>query len=174
MGDPARRLDDGAAGRGGARAGVPQAGTTGVRAGGSHRGWWRMGEVVGDGGGRDEGTSTNLHEPPRPPPTSAKWRSVNERPAVVCRELLAALDASEGRRRRRKRDTTPDAIGLTIKRDLLERAVEQVDRKSTRLNSSHTVISYAVFCLKKKKNKKPSSARKKQKRNEKLHDQVEQ
>src|SRR5436190_22260526 len=25
------------------------------------------------------------------------------------------------------------------------------DRKSTRLNSSHTVISYAVFCLKKKK-----------------------
>src|SRR2546426_5879513 len=28
------------------------------------------------------------------------------------------------------------------------------DRKSTRLNSSHLVISYAVFCLKKKKNKK--------------------
>src|SRR5260221_818105 len=27
------------------------------------------------------------------------------------------------------------------------------DRKSTRLNSSHTVISYAVFCLKKKKSK---------------------
>src|SRR5260221_14766887 len=29
-----------------------------------------------------------------------------------------------------------------------------IDRKSTRLNSSHTVISYAVFCLKKKKNTK--------------------
>src|SRR5256885_6979970 len=29
---------------------------------------------------------------------------------------------------------------------------EHVDRKSTRLNSSHLVISYAVFCLKKKKN----------------------
>src|SRR5690349_25083111 len=29
-----------------------------------------------------------------------------------------------------------------------------VDRKSTRLNSSHVEISYAVFCLKKKKNKK--------------------
>src|SRR2546426_7522507 len=28
---------------------------------------------------------------------------------------------------------------------------DQVDRKSTRLNSSHLVISYAVFCLKKKK-----------------------
>src|SRR5256885_12156546 len=31
---------------------------------------------------------------------------------------------------------------------------EAVDRKSTRLNSSHLVISYAVFCLKKKKKKK--------------------
>src|SRR2546429_4004322 len=30
----------------------------------------------------------------------------------------------------------------------------QPDRKSTRLNSSHGYISYAVFCLKKKKNKK--------------------
>src|SRR3712207_8253638 len=29
--------------------------------------------------------------------------------------------------------------------------VDQVDRKSTRLNSSHANISYAVFCLKKKK-----------------------
>src|SRR5438067_10616836 len=29
------------------------------------------------------------------------------------------------------------------------------DRKSTRLNSSHVSISYAVFCLKKKKKKKP-------------------
>src|SRR5947207_8007581 len=29
-----------------------------------------------------------------------------------------------------------------------------LDRKSTRLNSSHTVISYAVFCLKKKKKTK--------------------
>src|SRR5260221_5307674 len=28
--------------------------------------------------------------------------------------------------------------------------IVRVDRKSTRLNSSHTVISYAVFCLKKK------------------------
>src|SRR5438034_7065423 len=32
-------------------------------------------------------------------------------------------------------------------------AIMDRDRKSTRLNSSHTVISYAVFCLKKKKSK---------------------
>src|SRR5215204_1220625 len=33
--------------------------------------------------------------------------------------------------------------------DLLRDRVQTLDRKSTRLNSSHTVISYAVFCLKK-------------------------
>ena len=51
-------------------------------------------------------------------------RSDAIRPADVCRALLAALDASEGRRRHRKRDQTPDAIGLSVKRDLLRRAVE--------------------------------------------------
>src|SRR5688572_32265825 len=35
------------------------------------------------------------------------------------------------------------------------------DRKSTRLNSSHSQISYAVFCLKKKKKKKKKKKRKK-------------
>src|SRR5438067_7900133 len=34
------------------------------------------------------------------------------------------------------------------------------DRKSTRLNSSHVSISYAVFCLKKKKKKRTKSVRK--------------
>src|SRR5438552_10394309 len=38
------------------------------------------------------------------------------------------------------------------------RFIEPRDRKSTRLNSSHQIISYAVFCLKKKKKKqKPQS-----------------
>src|SRR5438034_8469570 len=39
-------------------------------------------------------------------------------------------------------------------RPLTHRVGRLADRKSTRLNSSHTVISYAVFCLKKKKKKK--------------------
>jgi hypothetical protein len=47
------------------------------------------------------------------------------RPADVCKALLAALEASEGRRRRRKRDQTPDAIGLSIKRELLERVIQE-------------------------------------------------
>ena len=45
------------------------------------------------------------------------------RPALFAAELLGALEASEGRRKRRMRDTTPDAIGMRIKRELLERIV---------------------------------------------------
>ena len=46
------------------------------------------------------------------------------RPAHVCKALLAALEAADGRRRKRKRDQTPDTIGLSIKRSLLERVVQ--------------------------------------------------
>src|SRR2546426_8650181 len=43
--------------------------------------------------------------------------------------------------------------GLRGQTVLLSKDVQPpIDRKSTRLNSSHLVISYAVFCLKKKKN----------------------
>src|SRR5256885_5062594 len=50
-------------------------------------------------------------------------------------------------------------LATKIAAELRERATDAIergrleDRKSTRLNSSHLVISYAVFCLKKKKNK---------------------
>src|SRR5947207_11008293 len=51
----------------------------------------------------------------------------------------------------------PDAALVDDRPVVLQREVvrrrERRDRKSTRLNSSHTVISYAVFCLKKKKKK---------------------
>src|SRR3712207_8565014 len=52
---------------------------------------------------------------------------------VECTDPLAAIDI-------------PNLVNET--RDVLE---AQRDRKSTRLNSSHANISYAVFCLKKKK-----------------------
>src|SRR5438552_16996918 len=42
--------------------------------------------------------------------------------------------------------------GLATK-PLVDEVPDRRDRKSTRLNSSHQIISYAVFCLKKKKNK---------------------
>src|SRR2546430_6917656 len=47
-----------------------------------------------------------------------------------------------------------DAVAPAVehRRDQLRRVLQVgVDRKSTRLNSSHSQISYAVFCLKKKK-----------------------
>src|SRR5260221_9980287 len=44
-----------------------------------------------------------------------------------------------------------NAAYLTTSFVVLAVGARYIDRKSTRLNSSHTVISYAVFCLKKKK-----------------------
>lgn len=41
------------------------------------------------------------------------------RPGEFGRLMLQTIEASEGRRRRRKRDTTPDAIGLDLRRSLL-------------------------------------------------------
>src|SRR2546430_10139023 len=43
------------------------------------------------------------------------------------------------------------------RRDRRDRTSPERDRKSTRLNSSHSQISYAVFCLKKKKRKHSSA-----------------
>jgi hypothetical protein len=45
------------------------------------------------------------------------------RPAIVCEQLLHATDAAEGRRKRRKRNTTPDALGMEVRRELLEATV---------------------------------------------------
>src|SRR5690349_24015309 len=79
-------------------------------------------------------------------------------------------------RRRRERECAGQSIGCRIQlRRAQRRAIrdgigrqeddvrrlpgdEQRDRKSTRLNSSHVEISYAVFCLKKKKNQDTTSA----------------
>src|SRR2546430_10243878 len=58
--------------------------------------------------------------------------------------LFRSRDAGSGRRDRARQDRreNPDRVHP---RD------SPIDRKSTRLNSSHSQISYAVFCLKKKK-----------------------
>src|SRR5690242_20971709 len=57
---------------------------------------------------------------------------------------VRAEDVEEADRERRADDG---------ERDRTARALRLLDRKSTRLNSSHMSISYAVFCLKKKKKK---------------------
>src|SRR5438094_2070994 len=67
----------------------------------------------------------------------------------ICQVFLDPV--SLGRRRREQR------VGFGLAQPAVEarRAliVELADRKSTRLNSSHRTISYAVFCLKKKTKK---------------------
>src|SRR2546426_8358196 len=72
-------------------------------------------------------------------------------------QRIRQLDVRARDFRRRELQRFLDA-GHEIERRLLQlelsrldlREVEDLDRKSTRLNSSHLVISYAVFCLKKK------------------------
>src|SRR5256886_12773509 len=98
----------------------------------------------------------------RPPPRSTLFpyttlfRSPLTAPAIVVDAAYADLTTALGRRETlaevlarggiRGRDYTAflaAAKSLTVRR--------LRDRKSTRLNSSHSQISYAVFCLKKKK-----------------------
>src|SRR5256885_9528786 len=61
-------------------------------------------------------------------------------------------------RSQRLHPLAPELVPIAVEEDVVllldGRGLEQlgVDRKSTRLNSSHLVISYAVFCLKKKTN----------------------
>src|SRR3712207_7316233 len=47
----------------------------------------------------------------------------------------------------------PQTVKLEITESVVMENIDTADRKSTRLNSSHANISYAVFCLKKKKHK---------------------
>src|SRR5207253_9164550 len=72
---------------------------------------------------------------------------------------VAFLRLSHGRLLRTLVEDRQACANLQAAQDLLRQLVpagrkrEIPDRKSTRLNSSHVAISYAVFCLKKKKKK---------------------
>src|SRR2546426_10748187 len=68
----------------------------------------------------------------------------------ICRGQLRR-DPREPARERVVRSRKGRVHGRRHAQDRSLRAGGERDRKSTRLNSSHLVISYAVFCLKKKK-----------------------
>src|SRR2546422_1533402 len=70
--------------------------------------------------------------------------------AEPCEDLLRELDGGERDRHRMAGDLRLAPDSLADGERLGEERVQR-DRKSTRLNSSHGYISYAVFCLKKKK-----------------------
>src|SRR3712207_7824328 len=93
-----------------------------------------------------------IRRPPRSTlfPYTTLFRSRPRQPQTL--ELQPQQVAQPARRRRRPEQPDPEP------HDLARLAIELPgqphgprDRKSTRLNSSHANISYAVFCLKKKK-----------------------
>src|SRR2546426_6282141 len=71
------------------------------------------------------------------------------RAAAFRPEHAGAVDRGQGQRALELRPL--EVLGAVTFDDADRAGVRGQDRKSTRLNSSHLVISYAVFCLKKKK-----------------------
>src|SRR5438034_7146113 len=96
---------------------------------------------------------------PITPPAGNGDRQENRHEASLHGEILLRLrdyvvegNIPEGARVPERQLCEMLGISRTPLREALKvLAAEGLDRKSTRLNSSHTVISYAVFCLKKKK-----------------------
>src|SRR3712207_8515303 len=74
--------------------------------------------------------------------------------SVPTNRLSQHLDRSSGSRHEHQRARELDEQALAMRQRLYPGDHSDIakDRKSTRLNSSHANISYAVFCLKKKKN----------------------
>src|SRR5207253_10337713 len=97
-------------------------------------------EVLGRGGGDRGGERCRLR---------ALFLRLDEgRAAGPSRRERAPL--RRGRDQRASPDRERDAARRIQAERIRQRSV-RLDRKSTRLNSSHVAISYAVFCLKKKK-----------------------
>src|SRR5436190_17875396 len=84
----------------------------------------------------------------RPPPRSTLFPYTTLFRSQEASDLGVGQQVGDPLRRVRRVDRHVGRPGLRADRR---------DRKSTRLNSSHTVISYAVFCLKKKKKKKKNT-----------------
>src|SRR5688572_32129799 len=98
-----------------------------------------------------------IRRPPRSTlfPYTTLFRSVPCRPIDIDRHLYPISHWHHHILRIQRRGNIPRRAGgaaLLSVDGARERAHQ--DRKSTRLNSSHSQISYAVFCLKKKKQKK--------------------
>src|SRR3712207_6949220 len=95
-----------------------------------------------------------IRRPPRSTlfPYTTLFRS-RERAVVAAAEVdLVAVDEGDAAKAVPLR-LVDVALARELAREAAEHGLERGDRKSTRLNSSHANISYAVFCLKKKKNK---------------------
>src|SRR3712207_8826302 len=92
-----------------------------------------------------------IRRPPRSTlfPYTTLFRSERDADDQVPDRPVAVAARPRGVRRYDAPDSGP--LLRWVYAEHLVRARESLDRKSTRLNSSHANISYAVFCLKKKK-----------------------
>src|SRR5206468_7501850 len=98
----------------------------------------------------------SFHHPPPPAIHTLSYTTLFRSVAALDRLALWAMNfANEVDAIPSAQAKNPDAFrkSLGSVSGPLRRKAYETDRKSTRLNSSHDQISYAVFCLKKKKNK---------------------
>src|SRR2546430_12078349 len=98
-----------------------------------------------------------IRHPPRSTlfPYTTLFRSVpavHEAPGLVGNKPAAMCEADLQRRIALEHAAENQACGGDGGIERIADQIGEVDRKSTRLNSSHSQISYAVFCLKKKTN----------------------
>src|SRR2546430_5698983 len=93
-----------------------------------------------------------IRRPPRSTlfPYTTLFRSVPHRALQSLAEREQQHDRERAPGDREEREEGAGPLRFQVADEFLEQDGEQ-DRKSTRLNSSHSQISYAVFCLKKKK-----------------------
>src|SRR3712207_7004708 len=91
-----------------------------------------------------------IRRPPRSTlfPYTTLFRSFGQR----CLGPLIELEGAFLLRGHRLPPTCVSTVSMNLRARRRLRSASVRDRKSTRLNSSHANISYAVFCLKKKKN----------------------
>src|SRR5688500_19378792 len=108
--------------------------------------WNERGVALHQAGRREEARGSYRRAVDADPSYALAWNNLGVA-AAGDPDNQAAVDAFQAALR-----TRPDFTGarLNLGLVLLQRHEPQADRQSTRLNSSHLVISYAVFCLKKK------------------------
>src|SRR3712207_7946962 len=96
-----------------------------------------------------------IRRPPRSTlfPYTTLFRSMDHRGNAVVNITFAKSDCSPCPHLTQCTTATAKRRSLSVRVQPVHEALQAArDRKSTRLNSSHANISYAVFCLKKKKN----------------------
>src|SRR5699024_12793795 len=81
-------------------------------------------------------------------PANAAYKAAANRAGSKAKRVAACCSGNNSKHQRLIAQASP-ATKLTCRPE-----IESKDRKSTRLNSSHVSISYAVFCLKQKKRRK--------------------